>query len=93
MGDDDDWTDGRELPFHIFIPRVIGRKHPATSLLSLTDYEQLQFESFTQQLQRKTNKMTGKQQQKRAAYWETKNPTLVKIVTSTHCGQPVSMMR
>ena len=41
--DDDDWTDVRELTRDIFIPRVIGRKHPATSLLSLTDYEQLQF--------------------------------------------------
>ena len=68
--DDDDWTDGRDLTCDIVIPKVIGNKPPSTSLLSLIDYEQLQFKSFYQRLQRKTTKMTGKWQRKRASDWD-----------------------
>ena len=61
----DNWEDVRELTRDIVIPRVSDHKLPATSLLTLQDYEHLQFEMLSSCLKRKTTKMTGKRNRNR----------------------------
>ena len=63
----DNLEDGRELTQYIFIPRVRNHK-PATFLLALQYYEQLQFEPLSTRCNQKTTKMMGKHNRKRAAY-------------------------
>ena len=57
---DDNWEDGRDLTRDIFISRIINHDPPDMSLITLQDYEQLQFETLSSRLKRKTTKMTGK---------------------------------
>ena len=66
--DDNNWENDKELTRNIVIPRVSGHGPPATLLSSLAEFEHnLQFESFPKNHQRKTTKMTGKRNQKRAS--------------------------
>ena len=62
----DNLEDGRELTQYIFIPRVRNHK-PATFLLALQYYEQLQFKTLLTRLKRNTTKMMGKFNRKQAA--------------------------
>ena len=64
---DDNWEDGRELTRYIVIPRLSNHGLPDISLLTIQDYEQLQFETLSSLLKWKTTKMTGKRNHKRAA--------------------------
>ena len=64
---DDSWLDDRELTWDIVIPRLSDHKPPATSLLTLQDYEQLQFKTLSIRLKQKTTNMTGKRNRKQAA--------------------------
>ena len=63
---DDNWEDGREITQYIVIPRISNHKPPSMSFLTLQDYEQLQSETLSSRLKRKTNKMTGKRNRNRA---------------------------
>ena len=63
----DNLEDGWELTYDIVIPRVSNHETPATSLLTLQDYKQLQFKTLSTHLKQKTAKMTGKRNRKWAA--------------------------
>ena len=63
----DNREDDRELTRDTVISRVSDHEPPTTSLLTLQDYEQLQFETLSTRLKRKMTNMTGKHNRKRAA--------------------------
>ena len=63
---DDNWEYGMKLTRYVAFSRISYHKPPAISLLTLQDYEQLQFKTLPSRLKRKTTKMTGNHNRNRA---------------------------